>query len=1459
MVLTILEQPQSTTVASGSTASFYVSVSTTGIPQYEWRKVEPGNDKSIYTVVGTNTPSYETPELTTDSNNTRYYVYISQETPPFGFESVESELATLTVTGSSGPNIIVQPVNTAVTVGGDILFFIQVDNPVNVTYQWYKKENAIISEPVPIFGAVNNILRLTNLQLSDNGFSYFCEATLDGNTTRSLSVLLIVVDNVYTNISGPNNLENIPAESTITFSVDIQPGNSGSFKWFKGFFQEIVNGETPYGSVISGADTAVLQISNLNRFDRGSYTAQFTDNTNVGVYSKTATLTVAPNIVEQPQSAVSKVGEPAGSVVFNVVTNEPDDTRYQWRKNNVNIVDATSATYTINSTILGDDARTYTVNVSSIGGQGQITSSPAQLSVITGVTNPSPVQALSNISFQVFVANPTGATYKWYYRTGNLEPSIEIENSNSPIYTINGVTFDKNNYQYKCEVYQGVSNFASTEWLLLTVTQIPATVSYSNTGVVYNGNPQSVIVTTNPPNISQVTTYNGDTNLPVNANTYSLVTTLTDINYSGSGSGQFIINRAPQTIEISPNPIPDLTIGSSVTMTSTVTSGLPITYEALTPGVVSITDNVITGFGGGSTEITANQSGNSNYLPAAEQKTSVNVIVPAPVIIKSAAYANTLQIEWTPISGSSNWTATIQPSGSTPSYDLVKNQATFSNLTNGTTYTISLTYSLNGSTSLPATISLTPNVPAAPKNAVISVADNKRTFSVKFDRTSSTYNWFDINGVLKVDKFILNITPPFELPVNEKISQFIIYTNNSLNTETQFTEDSTSYIITYLENIKTLYLIGTNQITFPGREYLLTPYIGNIVGQSYIVKPSSYSLYYSITDSNAVSEATVNETESIDVYLGININKTIENNVATLTKVEWMLGDTILSTSNITYNPTLNRITVTTGSTSVIINTSSYYIPYRLNNINPSNWNIYARLTFIDGVTNTNNLQIALILYNEVFKQLQRTGNILPFGDIKLLSDKIDFEIPDNFFRNNSTLQTIAGTCIIQIGTDAFCNCTKLLSANFSNVRIINSNAFRGCSMLQAFTANSATQVGNYAFFVCEKIKSISLNSLIELKQFTFSGCSELETVNIQMLQSYSPGDIIGNSSFLLCSSLKSININILSNIFTQGTQNINRFLFGPDGPSSTVIQQLTYFIKDSNYNSTTVGYNLAFVSKVFNSLTVSTNTITNQFNDPQQSQSFIDQINNSYTPTGNTFVEELPDSVKNISIPMTQTQTTQLLSSVGGLAPLTGIKTIEMTIAARTPDIPPDISIPVRIPFSTDKTRGQYIVLTPNEKYLFFTDAPFRGNLVTYSGVYTFKPATFNIQYGHLESVNINPGTLFRIGESIPLIYNQGAFALAVFNIKFAFAGSIGFQYEDNTLFTEDSNFSVQFTNQSSTNNLWNAGARTIQKEDRTLAHGTFRNGALTSSELLRIKQARAGVVGVPGTNAIIGNGCCF
>ena len=67
-----------------------------------------------------------------------------------------------------------------------------------------------------------------------------------------------------------------------------------------------------------------------------------------------------------------------------------------------------------------------------------------------------------------------------------------------------------------------------------------------------------------------------------------------------------------------------------------------------------------------------------------------------------------------------------------------------------------------------------------------------------------------------------------------------------------------------------------------------------------------------------------------------------------------------------------------------------------------------------------------------------------------------------------------------------------------------------------------------------------------------------------------------------------------------------------------------------------------------------------------------------------------------------------------------------------------------------------------------------------------------------------------------------------------------------------------IPFNNQASTNYLKDESGRTQKREDRQLAGGIYRGGAMDSSTLTRIRQGYGSVGGQSGQNALFGSGCC-
>jgi hypothetical protein len=155
-------------------------------------------------------------------------------------------------------------------------------------------------------------------------------------------------------------------------------------------------------------------------------------------------------------------------------------------------------------------------------------------------------------------------------------------------------------------------------------------VAISGTNASYSGTGNRVVVTTTPTGLSKRVTYNGVTNLPVNAGSYSVVATITNAIYEGSGTATLTISKADNTISAF-SSITNRVYASNAIMAlpaplPTATSKLPVTFSVKSgPGVMSGT-NAIKITGAGAVVLAANQPGNTNYQSALEVTTSFQIL-----------------------------------------------------------------------------------------------------------------------------------------------------------------------------------------------------------------------------------------------------------------------------------------------------------------------------------------------------------------------------------------------------------------------------------------------------------------------------------------------------------------------------------------------------------------------------------------------------------------------------------------------------------------------------------------------------------------------------------------------------------------------------------------------------------------------------------------------------------------
>ncbi|MBI5766791.1 MAG: immunoglobulin domain-containing protein [Verrucomicrobia bacterium] len=351
--ISIQTQPAIRIVTTGQSATFSVTASATPAPSYQWLR-------NGTTIAGANAASYTlAPALSDD----RSYYSVVVTSGTLSFTSTAAQLQVYPPSVTIPPVIILtHPADQTVSAGSGATLSVEATgNPATLTYQWQKGTTDIA-------GATNADYNLPSPQTSDSGIYQVIVSNAGTSVTSNPATLNVTPVTVVapTIATQPQSLT-VSAGQSASFSVAASGTPAPTYQWQKD------------GNPVSGATFPSFTLIAAQSGDAGTYRVVVTNQggsvTSTGAVLTVAAAATAPAITSQPVAASVKVGERASFTV--VATGSPAPT-FQWQKDGVAIAGATTATFSIASAQLTDDAA-YRVVVSNAA--GTVTSVPAALTV----------------------------------------------------------------------------------------------------------------------------------------------------------------------------------------------------------------------------------------------------------------------------------------------------------------------------------------------------------------------------------------------------------------------------------------------------------------------------------------------------------------------------------------------------------------------------------------------------------------------------------------------------------------------------------------------------------------------------------------------------------------------------------------------------------------------------------------------------------------------------------------------------------------------------------------------------------------------------------------------------------------------------------------------------------------------------------------------------------------------
>lgn len=334
----IFTQPLSQQAYVGADVSFVTVASGTAPLTYLWRF----NNANI---PGGNTATLHLGSVTANQAGEYFAIVSNSEGLVF------TDKVRLNVDPS--PFVLESPQSVDVAVNGTPTLFVRMLGEPPFTYQWRWNGTNLL-------GATSTNYTLANIQIGQAGGYDVVVTNSFGSVTSAVAVVRVAGPLA---ITVPLRPQTVPVGATLTLTVEAR-GLGLNYYWF---FK---------GQQILGASNASLIIPNAQLTSEGAYLAVVADVTGLAVTSDaTVTVDPMPLLTQQPANRSILFGNPATFAV-SVLGQPPFG--YQWRRNSVDLVGETNASFGI-AAVGATNAGIYSVRV--FNNYGALISSNATLSV----------------------------------------------------------------------------------------------------------------------------------------------------------------------------------------------------------------------------------------------------------------------------------------------------------------------------------------------------------------------------------------------------------------------------------------------------------------------------------------------------------------------------------------------------------------------------------------------------------------------------------------------------------------------------------------------------------------------------------------------------------------------------------------------------------------------------------------------------------------------------------------------------------------------------------------------------------------------------------------------------------------------------------------------------------------------------------------------------------------------